>query len=237
VTLRGQLQRAAHRRPRPHDRKFLGQLKDPDGEPIHIDHLWALKVGNGGNGGRTDTVYFTAGIDNEQHGLFGSLTPVAAGTPEGPAEAQAVAAAVDVVQLDLAKLTSDISSGAPQSTIVQDRQTLQMDFAALVRAEQQFAQDSSDDQSANEQGRLPARRRAPGTRSSPISAASTRPAAVTTSGRRPPSAARPPCCGHAGHRPACSPQAGLRHVTSVGGRGGQCRTSARHSCYDRRAME
>ena len=29
----------------------LGQLKDPDGEPIQIDGLWALQVGNGGAGG------------------------------------------------------------------------------------------------------------------------------------------------------------------------------------------
>src|SRR4029077_4382678 len=78
--------------------QFLGQLKDPDGEPIHIDHLWALKVGNGSAGTDTNTVYFTAGLDNEQHGLFGSLTPVAPGTPEGPAEAQVVVAALDVVQ-------------------------------------------------------------------------------------------------------------------------------------------
>ena len=36
----------------------LGQLSDPDGEPIQIDGLWALKVGNGGNGGA------------DQHGLL-----------------------------------------------------------------------------------------------------------------------------------------------------------------------
>jgi uncharacterized protein (TIGR03118 family) len=125
--------------------KFLGQMKDPDGEPIHIDGLWALQVGNGGNGGRADRVYFTAGLDHEQHGLFGSLTPVAAGTPEGPAEAQAVVAALDVVQLDLATLTSDTNSGAPQSTIVQDTQTLKMDDGALALARKQFAQDSRHD--------------------------------------------------------------------------------------------
>jgi hypothetical protein len=153
--------------------QFLGQLKDPDGEPIQIDRLWALRVGGGGAGGDPNTVYFTAGIDNEQHGLFGSLTAVAPGTPEGPAEAQAVTAALDVVQLDLAKLTSDISSGAPQSTIAQDRQTLNTDFAALIRAEQQFAQDSREDQPADDEGASSGARRAPGTRSSPISAAST----------------------------------------------------------------
>jgi uncharacterized protein (TIGR03118 family) len=124
----------------------LGQLKDPDGEPIQIDHLWALRIGNGGMGGDPNLVYFTAGIDNEQHGLFGSLTPVAPGTPEGPAEAQKVVAALDVVQLDLATLTSDIGSGASQSTIAQDTQTLNMDERALALAEQQFAQDSRRDQ-------------------------------------------------------------------------------------------
>jgi hypothetical protein len=57
-----------------------------------------------------------------------------------------------VVQLDLAKLTSDISSGAPQSTIDQDRQTLNTDFAALALAEQKFAEDSSQDQPAKDEG-------------------------------------------------------------------------------------
>jgi uncharacterized protein (TIGR03118 family) len=133
----------------------LGQLKDPDGEPIHIDHLWALKVGNGGAGGRADTVYFTAGLDNEKHGLFGSLTPVAPGTPEGPAEAQAVAAALDVVQLDLATLIADNNSGASQATIAQDTQSLNMDERALTLAEQQFAEDSRHDQPDNDQGASP----------------------------------------------------------------------------------
>jgi uncharacterized protein (TIGR03118 family) len=128
--------------------QFLGQLKDPDGEPINIDHLWALRVGGGGMGGDPNTVYFTAGLDNEMHGLFGSLTPVKQGTPEGPAEAQKVVAALDVVQLDLAKLISDTNSGASQSTIAQDQQTLNADFAVLGLTEQQFAQDSRHDHGA-----------------------------------------------------------------------------------------
>jgi uncharacterized protein (TIGR03118 family) len=126
--------------------QFLGQLKDSDGEPIHIDGLWALKVGNGGAGGAANTVYFTAGLDHEMHGLFGSLTPVAPGTPEGPAEAQTLAAALDVVQGDLARLISDTTSGASPSTIAQDRQTLNVDLNALAIAEQQFAQDNRHDQ-------------------------------------------------------------------------------------------
>ena len=55
--------------------EFLDQLRDPDNRPITIDGLWGLIVGNGGNGGDTDKVYFTAGPDDETHGLFGSLAP------------------------------------------------------------------------------------------------------------------------------------------------------------------
>jgi uncharacterized protein (TIGR03118 family) len=124
---------------------FLGQLTDPDGEPIQIDGLWALKVGNGGMGGDTDKVYFTAGLFGETHGLFGSLTPVAAGTPEGPAEAQMVIADLDVVQLDLTALQNDIASGASRATIRQDIQTLDAALVDLVKAEVQFARDVRHD--------------------------------------------------------------------------------------------
>src|SRR5262249_25407008 len=90
--------------------KFLGQLKDPDGQPIQIDGLWALKVGNGGAGGDANTVYFTAGLDHEQHGLFGSLAAVAPGTPEGPAEAQAGQGPPGGVQPEPAPLPQDLAT-------------------------------------------------------------------------------------------------------------------------------
>ena len=41
-----------------------------------IDGLWALTFGNGGRAGVPGTLYFTAGPDDESHGLFGSLEPV-----------------------------------------------------------------------------------------------------------------------------------------------------------------
>jgi uncharacterized protein (TIGR03118 family) len=125
--------------------KFLGNLKDSDGEPIQIDGLWTLQVGNGGMGGAANTVYFTAGLDHETHGLFGSLTPVAPGTPEGAAEGQVVVAAADVVQIDLTTLNNDIASGASASTISQDTQTLDTDFATLLRAERAFVKDGRHD--------------------------------------------------------------------------------------------
>jgi len=52
---------------------FLGQLSNAAGVPIMIDGLWALINGNGGNGGNPNRVYFTAGINGEADGLFGSL--------------------------------------------------------------------------------------------------------------------------------------------------------------------
>jgi uncharacterized protein (TIGR03118 family) len=56
---------------------FLGTLTDGN-NVIHLDGLWGLINGNGGNSGVVGSVYFTAGIGDEAHGLFGSLTA----TPE-----------------------------------------------------------------------------------------------------------------------------------------------------------
>jgi uncharacterized protein (TIGR03118 family) len=124
---------------------FLSQLKDPDGEPITIDGLWALKVGNGAAGGDNQTVYFTAGIVHETHGLFGSLNAVAKGTPEGLAEQQAVQVFVDLVQIDNETLAKDIANNAPHSQIKQDIKSLKTDLRALVRAELEFARDAAKD--------------------------------------------------------------------------------------------
>jgi uncharacterized protein (TIGR03118 family) len=124
---------------------FMGTLKDPDGEPIEIPGLWGLRVGNGKAGGDSSKVYFTAGIDDEKHGLFGSLTPVAKGTPEGPAEAQMVQADLDVVQLDLTVVLNDISSGAPASQLQMDLQTLNTDLMNFIQAEIQFTRDTFHD--------------------------------------------------------------------------------------------
>ncbi len=120
----------------------LGQLKDPDGEPIQVDGLWALQVGNGGAGGAANAVYFTAGPFGESHGLFGSLTTATPGTPEGPAESQWVHANADVVQIDSQQLVTDTSNGAPPATIRQDIRTLAADSRALFLAERAFAEDT-----------------------------------------------------------------------------------------------
>jgi hypothetical protein len=43
---------------------------------VFIDGLWPLAFGNDGNAGPATTLYFTAGLDSETHGLFGTLTRV-----------------------------------------------------------------------------------------------------------------------------------------------------------------
>jgi uncharacterized protein (TIGR03118 family) len=51
-----------------------GQLRGSDGKPLAIDGLWALRFGNDAAAGPASTLFFTAGPDEETHGLFGSIT-------------------------------------------------------------------------------------------------------------------------------------------------------------------
>lgn len=60
---------------------FLGQLMDSTGKPLTYLSLWDLlpggtPVGNSTavSGGDTSTVYFTAGLAGEQHGLLGAIS-------------------------------------------------------------------------------------------------------------------------------------------------------------------
>jgi len=53
---------------------FLGLLGDRHGEPIAIDGLWALQPGTATTGG-TGTLWFSAGPDDETHGLVGQVLP------------------------------------------------------------------------------------------------------------------------------------------------------------------
>ena len=55
---------------------FRGTLTDASGHAIANPGLWSLNFGNGVSGGDPNTLYFTAGIDGETHGLFGSLQAI-----------------------------------------------------------------------------------------------------------------------------------------------------------------
>ena len=60
---------------------LMASMTDSSGPYLKIDKLWALVFGNGANGGDSKTLYFTAGIFGEQHGLLGSLTPIITSPP------------------------------------------------------------------------------------------------------------------------------------------------------------
>jgi hypothetical protein len=73
--------------------KFIGTMHHAQstnglqGKVLAIDGLWALRVGNDHNGknGYGNALYFTAGPNGEQNGLFGALTPDGLyGTPPYP---------------------------------------------------------------------------------------------------------------------------------------------------------
>src|SRR5439155_12451147 len=66
--------------------EFLGKVSDASGKPITIPGVWGLEFGLGVARASSNTLFFTAGIDDEQHGLFGTLTvnPSSLPPPEGP---------------------------------------------------------------------------------------------------------------------------------------------------------
>jgi uncharacterized protein (TIGR03118 family) len=57
----------------PNTGAFKGQLNNTNGKPVEIDGLWGLAFGNGKAGTLKNGLYFTAGIDDESHGLYGRL--------------------------------------------------------------------------------------------------------------------------------------------------------------------
>ena len=52
---------------------FAGYLRDPDTKIICIDGIWGITFGNGVSLGDANALYFTAGPNNEEDGLFGRL--------------------------------------------------------------------------------------------------------------------------------------------------------------------
>src|SRR5207253_4854805 len=65
---------------------FLGKVTNAGGTPIHIPGVWGLQFGLGVANASSSTLFFAAGIGDEQHGLFGTLTvnPSSLPPPQGP---------------------------------------------------------------------------------------------------------------------------------------------------------
>jgi uncharacterized protein (TIGR03118 family) len=55
--------------------QFLGTLRRPDGSPVAIEGLWGLRFGNGVTASPNELL-FSAGIDDESHGLLGKIRHV-----------------------------------------------------------------------------------------------------------------------------------------------------------------
>jgi len=51
-----------------------GTLRSSGGGKLVIDRLWALEFGNSGSNGDPNTLFFTAGPNDESDGLFGTIT-------------------------------------------------------------------------------------------------------------------------------------------------------------------
>ncbi len=56
------------------DGRFRAPVEDQNGRPIEISGLWGLYFG-GANASTPNTLFFTAGLDHETHGLLGALSP------------------------------------------------------------------------------------------------------------------------------------------------------------------
>ena len=54
---------------------FDGLLRDSNGHAIQNDRRWALRFGNDHAAGPSSWLFFTAGISDEAHGLFGFFVP------------------------------------------------------------------------------------------------------------------------------------------------------------------
>jgi len=53
---------------------WQGTLTLNTGQPFSVTELWALSFGNGGSAGSTNTLFFTAGLDNNAGGLIGAIS-------------------------------------------------------------------------------------------------------------------------------------------------------------------
>jgi uncharacterized protein (TIGR03118 family) len=61
---------------------FVDQMKDSTGAPIINGSLWDMVFGGGGaQSGNPNTMYITAGLNNEMHGLFAAITANATPPP------------------------------------------------------------------------------------------------------------------------------------------------------------
>jgi uncharacterized protein (TIGR03118 family) len=67
----------------PDDFSFSGQLRMANGRPVTIDGLWGITFGNGFLQQPATTLFFAAGPNDENDGLFGRIDALPGGNDEG----------------------------------------------------------------------------------------------------------------------------------------------------------
>ncbi len=55
---------------------LVDAVLDANKSPIAIEGLWSIEFGNGVMAGATNELFFTAGVEDETHGLFGDIRPI-----------------------------------------------------------------------------------------------------------------------------------------------------------------
>ena len=105
----------------PNTGQFLGQLDGANGQALAIAGLHGLTFGNGSSAGGASTLYFTAGLNQNTDGVFGSLTPAPPPAPVNPAFVTQVY--TDVLQrpVDAAGLAfwdNQLAQGASRQQVV-----------------------------------------------------------------------------------------------------------------------
>jgi uncharacterized protein (TIGR03118 family) len=85
---------------------FIDQMKDQNGTVITNASLWDMVFGGGGTSGNSNTMYITAGLANEQHGLFSAITANAAPAPTSD------------FNISASPMTRTIAAGQPASFTV-----------------------------------------------------------------------------------------------------------------------
>jgi len=76
--------------------KFIAFVRNPDNSLMFIDGLWSLTFGNDATAGPANTLFFTAGINNETDGLFGTITPSTVSTATKSSAARSSPLAVHI---------------------------------------------------------------------------------------------------------------------------------------------
>ena len=61
-------------------------MRGIDDKPLQIDGLWGIAFGNGLNNQSSGTLFFAAGIEDENHGLYGAISPTQGGKENEPEE-------------------------------------------------------------------------------------------------------------------------------------------------------